>query len=67
MWVHLGAVTRNRAATDGDILECLHREKVYVTSGLTYASEEPGWFRIVIAHPKHVLEEGFKRIVRAIA
>ncbi|EYE98293.1 putative aspartate aminotransferase [Aspergillus ruber CBS 135680] len=67
VWVHLGAVTRNRAATDGDILECLHREKVYVTSGLTYASEEPGWFRIVIAHPKHVLEEGFKRIVRAIA
>ncbi|CAG7985264.1 unnamed protein product [Penicillium olsonii] len=66
VWVNLGAMTKGHGATDADILEILNREKVYVTSGLTYASEQPGWFRIVIAHPKHVLDEGLKRIFGAM-
>ncbi|OQD59966.1 hypothetical protein PENPOL_c036G10679 [Penicillium polonicum] len=67
VWVNLGAMVKNRAATDGDILERLRQKKVYITSGSTYASEKPGWFRIVIAHHKPVLDEGLKRIVRAIS
>ena len=65
-WVNLRAA-KHQEITDGEIVDRLRAEKVYLTSGSTYASEEDGWFRIVIAHPRHVLGEGLKRILRAIA
>ena len=65
-WVNLRAA-KHQEITDGEIVDRLRAEKVYLTSGSTYASEEDGWFRIVIVHPRHVLGEGLKRILRAIA
>lgn len=67
VWIYLGSVASDSAGSDSDILDNLRREKVYITAGSTYASEKPGWFRIVIAHPKHILDEGFKRIIQAIS
>lgn len=64
-WANLKAAM-NQEMTDGEVLDRLRAEKVYLTSGSTYASEEAGWFRIVIAHPRHVLDEGLRRILRAI-
>lgn len=65
-WVNLKAAMKHQEMTDGEILDRLRAEKVYLTSGSTYASEEAGWFRIVIAHPRHALDEGLRRILRAI-
>ncbi|CRG86154.1 putative inactive 1-aminocyclopropane-1-carboxylate synthase-like protein 2 [Talaromyces islandicus] len=66
IWVNLGAVVNREKMTDEVILQTLRREKLYITSGSTYASEQTGWFRIVFAHPKHVLDEGLKRLIHAI-
>ncbi|OJJ03415.1 hypothetical protein ASPVEDRAFT_63137 [Aspergillus versicolor CBS 583.65] len=66
VWVNLGAVVDREKMSDEVILQTLRREKLYITSGSTYASEQAGWFRIVFAHPKHVLDEGLKRLIRAI-
>lgn len=51
---------------DETILRRLRAEKVYLTSGATSAAEESGWFRIVMAHPREVLDEGLKRILDVI-
>jgi bifunctional pyridoxal-dependent enzyme with beta-cystathionase and maltose regulon repressor activities len=67
VWVNLGFKADNGLSNEKDIIDGLRREKVYITSGTTYASEEPGWFRMVIAHPQHVLDEGLKRILCAIS
>ncbi|KAF9884872.1 hypothetical protein FE257_000939 [Aspergillus nanangensis] len=66
VWVNLAAVVKDDQLSDDDILARLRAEMVYVTSGSTYASEERGWFRLVIAHPRHVLDEGVRRIASAI-
>ncbi|RAK96462.1 aspartate aminotransferase [Aspergillus ibericus CBS 121593] len=66
IWMNLGAVVKDRTATDKDILARLREEKVYIAPGTAYATEEAGWFRMVFAHPPHVLEEGLSRMVRAI-
>ncbi|KAE8423675.1 pyridoxal phosphate-dependent transferase [Aspergillus pseudocaelatus] len=65
-WINLGSLVSRRGISDDDILVALQKEKVYITSGTTYASEEPGWFRVVLAHPKEVLDEGLRRILRAV-
>ena len=44
----------------------LVREKVFLASGKVFGSEKPGWFRIVFSHQKELLEEGLRRIVRAL-
>lgn len=62
----LGAIVEDRTATDQEILMKLRKERVYIASGTIYASEETGWFRMVFAHPQHVLEEGLNRMLRAI-
>ncbi|CEN60721.1 hypothetical protein ASPCAL03154 [Aspergillus calidoustus] len=66
VWIHLGAIVKDPNLTDEILLSRLRLEGVYMTSGATYASEEPGWFRVVIAHPRHVLEEGLNRMMRAL-
>lgn len=65
VWINLGSLVDHHGKSDDDILVALEKERVYITSGVTYASEEPGWFRVVIAHPKEVLDEGLRRILRA--
>ncbi|KAE8381470.1 pyridoxal phosphate-dependent transferase [Aspergillus bertholletiae] len=66
VWVNLGAVVNREKVTDEVILQALRGRKLYITSGSTYASEQTGWFRIAFAHPKHVLDEGLKRLIQAI-
>ncbi|KAJ5816978.1 aspartate aminotransferase [Penicillium robsamsonii] len=66
VWMNLRAALKDRAATDKDILARLRKEKVYIAVGTAYAAEEVGWFRMVFAHPRNVLEEGLNRMLRAI-
>jgi bifunctional pyridoxal-dependent enzyme with beta-cystathionase and maltose regulon repressor activities len=66
VWVNLGAAVKDRAATDKEITAKLRKEKVYIAAGTAYAAEEAGWFRMVFAHPRNVLEEGLNRMLRAI-
>ncbi|TPX07294.1 uncharacterized protein E0L32_010791 [Thyridium curvatum] len=40
-------------------------EKVYIIDGDELGSEVPGWFRIVFAQPKDILEKGLNRIASA--
>lgn len=66
IWINLGAAVEDNTATDDEILSKLQKEKVYIAKGTAYASEETGWFRMVFAHPKNVLEEGLNRMLRAV-
>jgi aspartate/methionine/tyrosine aminotransferase len=65
LMVNLAAVAH--VVSDDDILALLREEKLYVTSASGYKSETSGWFRLVIAHPQHVLDEGLKRMQRALS
>lgn len=67
LWIRLGAATADRKATDDEILAKLRDQKVYIAAGYAYASEESGWFRMVFAHPRDILEEGLKRMLQALA
>lgn len=67
LMVNLTAVVQDTSLSDDDILSLLRRKKVYLTSGAGYRSEQPGWFRVVIAHPHNVLDEGLTRIVEALS
>ncbi|PLB48733.1 aspartate aminotransferase [Aspergillus steynii IBT 23096] len=66
VWINLGAKTEGRGITDTEITAQLRQEKVYIAAGKAYAAEEAGWFRLVFAHPQHVLQEGLERMLRAI-
>lgn len=64
IWVNLGAVVKN--ATAEEISARLRAEGVYIAAGEHYGAEQTGWFRLVFSHPLTVLEEGLKRLTRAI-
>ncbi|KAL5046763.1 hypothetical protein BDW71DRAFT_181750 [Aspergillus fruticulosus] len=77
VWVNLGKKylelhpeeSRQSALTPGftDMLfQKLLDSKVYVAHGTAYGSRNPGWFRLVFAHPLPWLEEAMVRIMRAI-
>ncbi|KAI1480151.1 PLP-dependent transferase [Daldinia eschscholtzii] len=67
LMVNLSAAVHHQLASDDDILALLRKEKLYLTSGNGYRNEEAGWFRMVIAHPMYVLDEGLKRMLRALS
>ena len=67
LMVNLAAVVQDKLLNDDDILSLLRMKKVYVTSGASFRSEQSGWFRVVIAHPYNMLDEGLKRIVDALS
>ncbi|KAF5686669.1 aspartate aminotransferase [Fusarium denticulatum] len=64
LMVNLSSVGNRRFSNDDYILALLRQKKLYVTSAMAYRNEEPGWFRIVIAHPKSVLDEDHKGMKR---
>lgn len=66
LMINLGA-KMFRGMTDDEFHQKLKAEKVYIYSGKTFTYEEPGWFRLVFAHPVATLQEGFKRLLRASA
>lgn len=49
------------------IYEKLMESKVFLVHGEAAGAEEPGWFRLVFTQPKHVVEEGIRRIAEAIS
>ncbi|KAF2965992.1 hypothetical protein GQX73_g7586 [Xylaria multiplex] len=63
IWANLRTVIKDDSIKDEDILRRLREEGVYITSGEGYRSEQPGWFRLVFAHPKLTLDEGLKRVI----
>ncbi|KAH7006589.1 aspartate aminotransferase [Fusarium venenatum] len=67
LMVNLTAAAHHQVASDDDILALLRKENVHITSASGYRSEDSGWFRLVIAHPQHVLDEGLKRILQALS
>lgn len=71
IWVELGSLYRQARAKEGitedaEIDLALLSEKVVLATGTDFGSEELGWFRIVFSHPKHILEEGLRRILAAV-
>ena len=67
LMVKLTAAAHHHVATDDGILALLRKEKVYLTAASSYRVEVPGCFRLVIAHPRYVLDEGLKRMLRALS
>jgi bifunctional pyridoxal-dependent enzyme with beta-cystathionase and maltose regulon repressor activities len=65
--VNLSSVGNRQSFNDDYILALLRQKKLYITSAMAYRNEEPGWFRMVIAHPKSVLDEGLKRLLEALS
>jgi aspartate/methionine/tyrosine aminotransferase len=63
--LHPGETGQGLGFTDM-IFDKLLKGKVYVAHGTAYGSENPGWFRLVFAHPLPWLEEAMARIMRAI-
>ncbi|KAI0505161.1 putative aspartate aminotransferase [Xylaria bambusicola] len=73
IWVDLGQAYRNRhperAAlrnTAKEVQQALWAQKVYLAWGGNFGSESPDMFRIVFAHPRSYMEEGLRRIARAL-
>ncbi|KAE8167720.1 pyridoxal phosphate-dependent transferase [Aspergillus tamarii] len=73
LWVDLGRAYCERhpgASKSRDlnttISKRLLEEKVFIANGTIFGSEKEGLFRIVFSHPVGYLEEGLKRMMKAI-
>ncbi|KAJ5991942.1 hypothetical protein N7451_007666 [Penicillium sp. IBT 35674x] len=74
LWINLGKkyLQSHHEAAEQEIelteliFQKLLEKKVYVAHGIAYGSENPGWFRVVFAHPRPWLEEAMRRILDAI-
>ncbi|KAB8202934.1 pyridoxal phosphate-dependent transferase [Aspergillus parasiticus] len=73
LWVDLGTAYCERhpeASTSRDLNTTISRrlleEKVFIANGKIYGSEQEGLFRVVFSHPVEYLEEGLKRLMKAI-
>ncbi|CAF9940925.1 hypothetical protein IMSHALPRED_002227 [Imshaugia aleurites] len=49
----------------GAIMQRLMAKKVFIANGEAFATEEPGWFRVVFSQPRAYVAEGLKRMVTA--
>ena len=72
LWVNLGKAYRQRNPSeavediDDHVMQALIRQKIFLASGVQFGSEQPGWFRIVFSNQADVLQEGLRRIVKAL-
>jgi aspartate/methionine/tyrosine aminotransferase len=48
------------------IMSKLLAQKVFLASGQAFGSERPGWFRIVFSQPREYLDNGLRRMLKAI-
>lgn len=48
------------------INDALLEEKVFLATGTSFGSEEPGWFRIVFSQQHDILKEGLRRIEKSL-
>ena len=46
-------------------MERLIKRKVFIANGEAFASEAPGWFRVVFSQPRAYVEEGLRRLMTA--
>lgn len=46
-------------------MQRLMAKKVFIANGEAFATEEPGWFRVVFSQPRAYVAEGLKRMVTA--
>ncbi|KAM0715719.1 hypothetical protein Q7P37_009219 [Cladosporium fusiforme] len=73
LWVDLGSVYRDRhpqervGCVDTIVMNLMLTNKVFLASGKQFGSEKPGWFRIVFAHEVDYLNEGLKRVLKALS
>lgn len=75
LWVDLKPLFSNVATEEerskqgkelsGAIVQRLMAKKVFVANGEAFASEEPGWFRVVFSQPRAYVEEGLRRLMSA--
>ncbi|KAL4916501.1 pyridoxal phosphate-dependent transferase [Aspergillus aurantiobrunneus] len=49
------------------LFQRLLRHKVYVAHGTAYGAVDPGWFRLVFAHPLPWLDEAMVRIIHSLS
>lgn len=66
------AFLQTQAVPEGqDITKAVSRallnEKAWLASGDEFGSEEAGWFRIVSSYGDYYLNEGLKRIIKALS
>ena len=69
LWCDFGAVwkkPRHAQTLTAQIMQVLMDEKIFLASGESFGSEKDGWFRIVFSQRRDYLEEGLKRIVKAL-
>lgn len=51
---------------DKESWDALIQAKVFLAAGFRFGGEHPGWYRIVYSHPQKYLDEGLRRIMRAL-
>ncbi|KAL0571666.1 hypothetical protein V5O48_010293 [Marasmius crinis-equi] len=75
LWIDLGKAWREKHPEEIEGLGCtsdsvifgkLMAEKVYLVRGDEAGAEEAGWFRLVFSQPREIVDEGIKRMVRAL-
>ncbi|KAG6040510.1 hypothetical protein E4U41_000331 [Claviceps citrina] len=71
LWLNLGAVYKRHHAgeiehLDKTVSEALLARRVFLSDGIAFGSEHPGWFRIVFTHEAGYLDEGLRRVLAAV-
>lgn len=71
VWVDLGAAhgrhhDRPDADLDRAVLDSLVAHKVFLSDGVRFGAEKPGWFRIVFSRDADYLDLGLRRIADAV-
>lgn len=59
-----GATMESLRADEARLQSVLLEHRVFLSTGKTFGTEEPGWFRIAFAHEHAYLLEGLERVVR---
>lgn len=70
LWVNLGKKYCEYHDVVNDlnslVMAALLRDRIFLADGTRFGSRREGWFRIVFAHDEAYVDEGLKRIVRAL-
>ncbi|PHH86578.1 hypothetical protein CDD83_10038 [Cordyceps sp. RAO-2017] len=71
LWVNLGAAYRRHhpgpvADIDRAVMDSLIAHKIFLSDGVRFGAEQPGWFRIVFSHEADYLDRGLRRIAQAV-
>lgn len=73
IWADLGSKYREKHpdAKEKDVMDlimkALREHKVFLASGSEFNAENPGWFRIVFSVSDYYIDEGLRRVIKALA